>query len=181
MKGRLRDLTLNPDRTQNITFTVDADFRERFDELREKDLDVEVKIHRDKRTKDQNAYAWALIDKIAEALREDKVTVYREAIRNIGGVSDPICVKDKAVELIRESWEQKGIGWITDTMPSRIKGCTIVILYYGSSTYDTKQMGALIDHLIQDAKSLGIETDSPERIEQLKQEWAEYEAQHKKG
>lgn len=181
MRGRLRDLTLNRDRTQNITLTVDADFRQKFDELKDRDLDIEIKLHREKRSKDANSYMWVLVDKIAEALKEDKETVYREAIRHIGGVSEPICVRDRAVQPIRESWEQKGIGWITDTMPSKLEGCTTVILYYGSSTYDTKQMSALIDHLIQDAKALGIETDTPERLAQLEQEWAEYEARHKKG
>ena len=181
MTGKLRDLTMNRDGTQNITVTVQADFRERFDELADKMLDVEFKVHREKRSKDQNAYAWTLIDKIAEAMKEDKVEVYREAIRHIGGVSEPICVRNKAVQPIRDSWESKGIGWITDTMPSKIDGCTTVILYYGSSTYDTKQMSALIDHLIQDAKALGIETDTPEKLAQLQQEWAEYEARYKRG
>lgn len=181
MTGRLRDLTLNRDGTQNITITVQADFRERFDELKEQQLDIEIKVHRKKRSRDANAYCWVLIDKIAEALREDKVNVYREAIRHIGGVSEPVCVRNRAVQPIRESWQSKGLGWITDTMPSKIKDCTTVILYYGSSTYDTKQMSALIDHLVQDAKALGIETDTPERLAQLQAEWAEYEARHRKG
>ena len=179
MRGKLRDLTMNRDRTQNITITVDVDFRQKFDELKDKNLDIEIKLHREKRSKDANAYLWVLVDKIAEALKEDKVEVYREAIRHIGGVSEPICVRNRAVEPIRESWEQKGIGWITDTMPSKLEGCTTVILYYGSSTYDTKQMSALIDHLVQDAKALGIETDSPERLAQLQKEWADYEVQHR--
>jgi len=33
-----------------------------------------------------------------------------------------------------------------------------IVVYYGSSTYDTKQMSALIDSLVQDAQALGIET-----------------------
>ena len=181
MRGKLRDLTLNRDRTQNITITVDADFRQKFDELKDKNLDIEIKLHREKRSKDANAYMWVLVDKIAEALKEDKETVYREAIRHIGGVSEPICVRNRAVQPIRESWEQKGIGWITDTMPSKLEGCTTVILYYGSSTYDTKQMSTLIDHLIQDARELGIETDTPERLAQLQQEWADYEARYKRS
>lgn len=181
MTGKLRDLTMNRDGTQNITVTVQSDFRERFDELTDKMLDIDFKVHREKRSRDANAYMWVLVDKIAEALKEDKVEVYREAIRHIAGVSEPICVRDKAVNAICSSWGAKGIGWLSETMPSKIDGCTTVILYYGSSTYDTKQMSALIDHLIQDAKALGIETDTPEKLAQLQQEWAEYEARHKKG
>jgi hypothetical protein len=53
-------------------------------------------------------------------------------------------------------------------MPSKINGCTNVILYYGSSTYNTAQMSLLIDHLVQDAKALGIETMTPQELEALK-------------
>ena len=43
-----------------------------------------------------------------------------------------------------------------------------MILYYGSSTYDTQQMSLLIDHIVQDAKALGIETMTPAELEALK-------------
>lgn len=163
MTWKLRDLTINRDRTQNVTVTIGADFRETFDRLKDKVVDIEIKPHREKRSRDANAYCWMLIDKIAAAMNEDKVTIYREAIRNIGGVSEPICVRDRAVDAIRESWEQRGIGWITDTMPSKIEGCTTVILYYGSSTYDKEQMSRLIDHLTRDAQDLGIAIDKFEQ------------------
>ena len=162
MIGKLRDLTSNRDRTQNITVTVGADFREMFDQLKDKQLEIVIKPYRAKRSRDANAMAWALIDKIAEALNEDKITVYRTAIRSIGGVSEPICVRNKAVKAICDAWESKGIGWVTDTMPSKIEGCTTVTLYYGSSTYDTKQMHLLIEHLLRDAEMLGLAIDRTE-------------------
>ena len=40
MKGRLRDLTMNPDRSFNVTVTVQTDFRDAFDRLKDKDLDI---------------------------------------------------------------------------------------------------------------------------------------------
>ena len=56
-------------------------------------------------------------------------------------------------------------------MQSKIEGCTNVVLYFGSSTYDSKQMSDLIDRLISEAKELGIETDTPEQISRYKSEW----------
>ena len=117
-----------------------------------------------KRSLDANAYAWVLIDKLSAALRMDKDDVYRSAIKEIGGVSEIVCVKSQAVEKLRRGWEMRGTGWQTETMPSKIEGCTNVILYYGSSCYDTRQMSQLIDHLIQDAQAVGIETLPPERL-----------------
>ena len=168
MNGRLKDLTRNMDGTWNLTVTVTGDCRAIWDKYREKEIDLEVKQHRNKRSLDANGYAWVLMDKIAARMHIDKVEVYREAIKNIGGVSETVCVQDKAVDRLRQGWEQNGIGWQTDTMPSKLKGCTNVILYYGSSTYDTQQMSLLIDHIVQDAKALGIETMTPAELEALK-------------
>ena len=45
--------------------------------------------------------------------------------------------------------------------------------YYGSSTYDTRQMSQLIDNLVQDCKALDIETLTPEKLSLLMEEWNE--------
>ena len=124
-----------------------------------------------RRSLDANAYAWTLIDKIAAAVRITKTEVYRNAIKDIGGVSDTVCIKDEAVEKLRAGWSKHGLGWQADTMPSKIPGCTNVVLYYGSSAYSTQQMSILIDQLIADAKALGIETMPPDRLEALLNDW----------
>lgn len=168
MKGRLKDLTRNFDGTYNLTVTVNGDCREVWEKYRERDVAVEIKQYRDHRSLDANAYCWVLISKIAAKMHIDKVEVYREAIKAIGGNNTIVCCKDVAVDALRAGWQDKGLGWVTDTMPSKIEGCTNVILYYGSSTYDTRQMSILIDHVVQDAKALGIETLTPAELEALK-------------
>ena len=70
-----------------------------------------------------------------------------------------------------DGWEHNGIGWQAETMPSKLPGCTNVILYYGSSTYDTAQMSRLIDLIVQDCDALGIETKDPAEIDRLVEEW----------
>lgn len=175
MRGRLKDLTINRDGSQNVTITVNSDFRQVYDGLAGVDLDVEIKKHRAKRSLDSNGYAWTLIDKIAAETGIDKVTVYQETIRNIGGVSDIVCAQDRAVEALRSGWESKGIGWITETLPSKLEGCTNIVLYYGSSTYDTAQMSRLIDKLVAEAKDLGIETATPQELARLREEWEKHQ------
>lgn len=171
MLGTLKELTLNRDGSQNVTLTVQGDFRAVFDSLDGKEVDVEIKPHRKKRSLSANAYCWVLADKIAAATNQPKIDVYRETIRNIGGVSDVVCVQDRALAAIRSGWEAHGLGWITDTLPSKLEGCTNVVLYYGSSTYDVAQMSRLIDLLVQEAKDLGIETMTPAELERLRKEW----------
>lgn len=131
-----------------------------------------LKEYRKKRSLDANAYCWVLIDKIASALGQTKETVYREAIRSIGGNSETVCVKEEAANAIRQSWERNGMGWITDSVPSKLPGCVNVVLYFGSSTYDTKQMSDLINAVVQDAQALGIETLTPDKLALLKEGWS---------
>ena len=109
--------------------------------------EYEIKKARNKRSDDANAYAWVLLNRLAEATRIPADEIYRETIRKIGGVSDIVCVPDKAVKKLCESWGKGHIGWQTETDKSKIPGCTNVILYYGSSTYDTAQMSRLINCL----------------------------------
>lgn len=131
----------------------------------------EIKKAKKRRSLDSNAYAWVLIDKIAAAVRLPKEEVYRNAIRGIGGVSDIVCVKNEAVASLRRNWTRNGVGWQVETMPSKIQGCTNVILYHGSSSYDQKQMSVFLEKLIEDAKALGIETMPPDKLEGLLNEW----------
>ena len=171
MTGRLRDLFRGRDGEWVVSFSTPVDPRELFDSLKDKIINIEIKQFRNKRSLDANAFAWVLIDKIAARMGLSKIEVYREQIRDIGGVSDVICVQDKAVERLVSGWEKNGIGWQDDTMPSRLEGCTNVVLYYGSSTYDSKQMHDLIENLIRLAESLGIPTISDKEAEELIGKW----------
>lgn len=172
MKGRLLDLAVGLDGKQRVTIVVDGDFRETFDELQGGDIALEVKKFRKGRSLDANAYAWVLIDKLAAALGLTKREVYRAAIREIGGVSETVCVPDRAVDRLCEGWEKKGTGWQTEQSKSKLPGCTNVILYFGSSTYDTRQMSALIDQLVTECKTFGIETLPPAQLAGMVEKWS---------
>lgn len=176
MTGRIvGDLSFSADRRPRITIELTGDYQSfihtKLDELLNQELDVKLVRHRNKRSLDANAYAWVLIDKLAAAMGIPKEEVYRAAIRKIGGVSETVCVQDKAVSQLRSVWGRNGIGWQSETMPSKIPGCTNVILYYGSSAYDTKQMSGLINQLMDDCKALDIETMPPDKLVAMMGEW----------
>ena len=50
-------------------------------------------------------------------------------------------------------------------------GSVILRAYYGSSTYNRKQMAALIDLVVQDCKQLGIETLTERELSLLCDRW----------
>ena len=136
-----------------------------------KKYDVEIKEHRERRSLDANAYFWVLCSKLAAHTGIEKQVIYRDLIKNIGGNSEIICVRNDALDKLRKGWEHNGIGWVTETMPSKIEGCTNVVLYTGSSVYDTKQMRRLIELIVFECKSFGIETATPNEIERMLSLW----------
>lgn len=171
MIGKLKELRFNKDNTQDITITINENYEEEFDRLYGKDVAVEIKRYNPKRSLDMNSYCWLIIDRIAERTGKKKTEIYQDAIREIGGVSTMVCVKNEGVESLCKKWSDHGIGWITDTLPCKIAGCSIVRLYYGSSTYDSKQMSSLVDNLLQDADSLGIPIISAAERDKLLAQW----------
>ena len=132
-----------------------------------------IKQKTKRRSLDANAYCWVLLDKLAEVLQVKKEDLYRGYIRDIGGNSETVCVRNKAVDKLVDGWRHNGIGWQTETFPSKISGCTNVTLYYGSSTYDTVQMSRLIDLIIDDCREQGIEILQPEKRAAMMEGWDE--------
>ena len=133
----------------------------------ERPWELELKKVKKRRSLDANAYAWVLIDRLAARLGTSKEEVYRETIRNIPGVSEIVCCRQSAAHSLMETWKGRGIGWQAEEMPSKIKGCVNVVLYYGSSVYDSRQMSALIDELVRECHEQRIETMGPEEIRRL--------------
>ena len=172
MIGKLKDLTMNLNGTQNVTIEIQSDFRTTYEELKNDDIEVEIKKYSKRRSMDANNLAWGLIDQIAAKTGIKKTEVYRNAIRDIGGVSDIVCVQNVAVDKLCSGWTHKGLGWQAEKEPSKLPGCTNVVLYYGSSVFTTKQMSALIDSLIQDCESLGIPTLTQSEIDKSLAVWA---------
>lgn len=157
-----------------VTFALNEvnSAREMVDELKSLEkLSLKIGKFKQKRSLDANAYCWTLIGKIAEKTNVPKEEVYREAIRGIGGNYDVVCIKEDAADSLRNAWERNGIGWQTEVMLSKLDGCTNVLLYYGSSTYDTEQMSRLIENILQDCKALGIEVKPQEEIDSLLKNW----------
>ena len=174
MKAKISDFSIDVQtRKQRVTFVLDGDFRERFDELNGKDLDLTVKIWREKRSLDANAYCWALIGQLAELMQLPARDIYRHAIMQVGIYRDIELAKD-AAKTIEHIWNAHGIGWVVEQVDETADS-VLLRLYYGSSCYNTKQMSRLIDFIVQDCKELGIETKSPEELARLVDEWGRKE------
>lgn len=140
---------------------------------KERLYDMEVREHRKKRSLDANAYCWVLINKLADVMRIPPTEVYRQAIQDISGNNEILPIKAEAVEQFKQAWSSHGIGWICRDMgKSKLPGYRNLMVYYGSSVYNTTQMNALIEHLVQDCKALDIDVMTERERSLLLQEWA---------
>lgn len=156
-----------------LTLEMQGDICELFEELKDKELELTLKPQKKKRSLTANAYAWVLINALAEKMNVSPVEIYRAAIKNIGGVSEIVCCRKKAVEQFCRAWEAHGIGWQTEIIDSKFGECSNIICYYGSSTYDCSQMAKLIDEIVTDCKEVGVETLPPQELKSLCEAWHE--------
>ena len=103
MRARIKLFTPIQKNRQQITLELSADFTEEYESLKDCELDVEIKKHREKRSLTANAYFWVLVGKIAERLNIPDDEVYRQMIKEVG-VSEVICVPKRAAALLEKTW-----------------------------------------------------------------------------
>lgn len=132
-----------------------------------KKLAVEISQHRQKRSLDANAYLWVMLAKMADVLRANKDDLYLTMLERYGQFTH-VVVRPDAVDKFTQQWRVvRNLGGI------KVNGVYGVQLqcYFGSSTYDTKEMATLIDGVVQECKDLGIETLPHGEIERMSQDW----------
>ncbi len=176
--GIITDISIDLESSKpKISLLLDTNNKEDIQKLKNEDkLNVEIKKWYKKRSLDANSYCWVLCEKIAQEISKDgtvitKEDVYKEAIKNVGAFVSFI-VTEVAFDNFKRVWEKQGLGYQVQETTRKDK-CVRVNCYYGSSSYDTKEMSRLIDFIVQECKQLNIETLTPERLSLLKEEWGQ--------
>ena len=183
MVGRLVDLTYGINRKQRLTIELDGDFRDKFDELNGKDLDVEIKKHRERRSKNANAYFHILVGKIAAERGLGETEVKRSLVTEYGaqatnkdgtviGFKLPASVDVDQIYPYTKCFDER-------EEDGKLFKCFLV--YKETHTMDTKEMSRLVDGAVKEARDLGIETDTPEQLARYKEEWQSAEQKHNAG
>ena len=125
----------------------------------------EIKQYREKRSRNANSYAWALMGQIADALRTDKDSVYLMMLKRYGQ-SEMVSVRsDIDVRGFFKYYEFAGASRLNGKEFSHYR------VYKGSSEYDTREMAVLIDGIVSEAQEMDIETLTPKELQFLKDEW----------
>ena len=163
-RARIKDIMRSLSGECAVTLTVPESALKSLEEYTGKDLTIKLSQYRQKRSKDANAYFWELCGKLAVKLHISPDNIYRELIKSVGGNYEIVPIRNDAVETWVKNWQSRGIGWVCETVPSKLEGYTNVLTYYGSSVYDTAQMSRLIELIIEECKENNIETATPEEL-----------------
>lgn len=175
MTGRLVDMSFSLNRKQRITLEVDSDFRSLWDKLNQEPLlDIEIKKHRNKRSHSANAYFHVLVNKIAaetgesdDLVKERLVVAYGTVARDKDG-----CTVGFKLPVSVDVHDLYKYTRCFDVREEDGKWFNCYLVYKDTSKMDTKEFSHLIDGAIDEAKALGIETDTPEQLARYKEEWS---------
>ena len=143
-----------------------------FERMTEKDLDIEVKVHREKRSLDANAYYHLLCGKIAKVMGLSMTQVCNRMIAEYGQM-DPLAEVGMRDYIDYTKIEKIHLRPTTQTY---MKGDELMRIYQvmrGSHTYDTKEMSDLIKGVVSEAEELGIPTMTPDEEARLLARWGE--------
>jgi hypothetical protein len=138
--------------------------------------EYELTIGKPKNAKsnEANAYYWTLLGKLSEKINVSPQEIYRTHIKDVGGNFEVVPIREDAVETWQKNWMRKGLGWVCESLgESKLRGYTNMICFYGSSTYDSRQMSRLIDLCIVDCKAQGIETLTPSQMAMMMESYKE--------
>lgn len=149
-------LSITMDGKAEITLQTDKDALPCLETLPDGELLVSIKKKPKKRTLTQNAYLWKLLGDIGAKLSIPREEVYRSYVRDYGP-SDLVTLSKAAAPRFKREWEAKGKGWICD-MVSSDENSVDLLAIYGSSSYDTKEMSAVLEAVIKDCEEMGIPT-----------------------
>lgn len=175
MTGEIKDISIDYITNKpKITLLInERDCLNSLENIKDDKLSIEIKKWRKNRSLDANSYCWVLCDKIAKELSKESIVtkeqIYKDAISQVG-TFEPMIIEEKAYDNFKRIWEKQGLGFIVQEV-SRKDKCIKVHCYYGSSTYDTKEMSLLIEILIELAKSLNIETKPQAELDSLLRSW----------
>lgn len=128
-------------------------------------LDEEITVKKKKRSNKSNRYFWEMLQKLCFEMDLDVIQEYRKRVKELG-IFRQWEIDTVNVSTFEKIWTSKGVAWFIEKV-EEIGNKTIINAYYGSSSYNSKQFSKLLDHLVQDCRSIGIQTLEDIEIEEL--------------
>lgn len=137
----------------------------------------DIEKHTKRRSLGQNAYYWLLLAKVADKMHISKPECHNEMLRSYG---QPFIAGGKAARVLIPDTDEAAENVMQDMNVHLAPTSQTVVLkdgksyrthviMRGSHDYNTAEMAALLNGLIQEAQQLGIETATPDELERMRQ------------
>lgn len=159
------EISLTMDGRGKATFLCPKNKLQVLDGLKTGEYVLELKRYRERRSLDANAYAWVLINAIADEIQSSKDEVYLEMLKSYG---------QSATATLKATVEPSDFFKYYECIREAVANGVLYKhyrVYKGSSHFDTKEMSVFIEGLVYEAKELGIDTRTPEEIALMAEEW----------
>ena len=169
--GQLVDIKKN---WQNDKFVISIEINETLsqesvEKMQNRKLRMILKEWKQKRSLDANGYLWVLCTEIARVVGSSKDEVYEEMLQKYGVIyrdEDGNCI---AVTLKSTIDISKVDGhWKFYDSNGKFSA---YLMIKGTSEYDTSEMAHFLDMVVEEAKELGIQTETPDEIARMKALW----------
>lgn len=140
----------------------------------DKDVDVSIALHKESKTDQQRKYFWTLVKELRSSMKNGQTEndVYLQLLRGYG-TSDLISLPSDQVHLARACYRIVEVQSQEEFVNKENERITVYTLrcWKGLSEYDTNEACMLIDGAVEECKSLGIPTDTPDEIRKMKELW----------
>lgn len=137
----------------------------------------ELKEHRKKRSLTQNAYYWVLCGQVAQKTQISQAEIHNRNLRDmsiverVDGELIPVYLPDtdegELIALQSETFHIKPTAQTKEGKDGKMYRCYVMLR--GSHTFNTAEMSALLDLMIQEAQAQGIETMTPAQLERMRE------------
>ena len=150
--------------------------------LMEQPLDSQwdIQEHKEKRSRNQNSYYWELAGKVAMKTARFGANIneiHNQNLRELGLREyineQPVCVYIPDTEeaekeaLNAESYHIKPTSQTREGKDGKVFRCYVMLR--GSHTFNTSEMSALVDLMVQEAETVGVQTLTPLELERMRQ------------
>ena len=174
--GRIRDIVPTMKKTVRITIETDSlEAAEGLESLATSApgepaplLKIRLAKARKARSLDANAYFWACVNIISDATGQSKNKTYLQLLKRYG-VYTYLVVKEDAVDRLRTIW--RDIEILGDTTTETGAKGKSVLAYFGSSSYNSKEMSRLIDGTVSEIEEMNLTPPPTREINELIEDW----------
>ena len=167
-KARILKIDSNLKNQTIVTILFESkEVQKHIEKFLHKYIRISIKRFFKKRSLNANAYAWALINELANIMNLSKEEVYELKLKDYGQSELALVAAEVNPKYYFKYYSEEGQTTVKNKKYKWYK------VYKGTSEYNTREMSIFIKGLIQDCEEQGIEVKPKQEVDKLIESWDE--------